>query len=313
MRAVCFSPEKRPTMKSRVESSSPVKISNYQIRKNKFTDEDEVHINKRTKLENPSRNEITFECETPEEEKSDTTNNSIQDIITNQNEKSKVNITGRLTKLDNPTLIQTGNKTLTKQECTITDESGSIRLVLWEDDIKKIDSGNTYKIFKAMVKTYAKQKYITLNKQTTIELSTVNVQREDTLMTDASQNIVECPAEAVEKVTTYLSCSKCNSSLPRNQQENIIKCTNCGMAKLKSRCKTRALAKVVFNKPDEAGEITLTIFDDKLSLLHGIYKTQSGDDKDFTQLSEDDLTVMLLTVNAKITYNNSNNRVLSIS
>ena len=85
------------------------------------------------------------------------------------------------------------------------------------------------------------------------------------------------------------------------------------MAKLKSRCKTRALAKVVFNKPDEAGEITLTIFDDKLSLLHGIYKTQSGDDKDFTQLSEDDLTVMLLTVNAKITYNNSNNRVLSIS
>lgn len=164
-----------------------------------------------------------------------------------------------------------------------------------------------------MVKTYAKQKYITLNKQTTIELSTSNVQREDTLMTDASQNIVECPAEAVEKVTTYLSCSKCNSSLPRNQQENIIKCTNCGMAKLKSRCKTRALAKVVFNKPDEAGEITLTIFDDKLSLLHGIYKTQSGDDKDFTQLSEDDLTVMLLTVNAKITYNNSNNRVLSIS
>jgi len=57
----------------------------------------------------------------------------------------------------------------------------------------------------------------------------------------------------------------------------------------------------------------LTIFDDKLSLLHGIYKTQSGDDKDFTQLSEDDLTVMLLTVNCKITYNNSNKRVLSIS
>jgi len=177
-------------------------------------------------------------------------------------------------------------------------------VVLWEDDIKKIDSGNTYKIFKAMVKTYAKQKYITLNKQTTIELSTSNVQHEDTLMTDASQNIVECPGEAVEKVTTYLSCSK---------QENIIKCTNCGMAKLKSRCKTRALAKVVFNKPDEAGEITLTIFDDKLSLLHGIYKMQSGDDKDFTQLSEDDLTVMLLTVNAKITYNNSNKKVLSIS
>ena len=106
-------------------------------------------------------------------------------------------------------------------------------------------------------------------------------------------NIVECPAEGVEKVATYLSCSKCNSSLPRNQQENIIKCTNCGMAKLKSRCKTRALAKVVFIKPHWAGEVTLTIFDDKLSLLHGIYKTQSGDDRDFTQLSEDDLTVML--------------------
>ena len=188
--------------------------------------------------------------------------------MANQNEKSKINITGRVTKLHNPTLIQTGNKTLTKQECTITDQSGPIRLVLWEDDIKKIDFGNAYKIFKAMVKTYANQKF---NKQTTIELSTSNVQREDAVMTDTSQNIVECPAEGVEKVTTYLSCSKCNSSLPRNQQENIIKCTNCGMAKLKSRCKTRASAKVVFDKPHEAGEVTLTIFDDKLSLLHGIY------------------------------------------
>ena len=53
-----FLAEKHPTMKSKVESSSPVKITNYLIRKNKFTDEDEVHINERTKLEDPSRNEI---------------------------------------------------------------------------------------------------------------------------------------------------------------------------------------------------------------------------------------------------------------
>ena len=83
------------------------------------------------------------------------------------------------------------------------------------------------------------------------------------------------------------------------------------MAKLKTKCKNRALAKVLFVTADQQ-DVTLTIFDDKLSVLYAIYKQQSGQDKEFSQLTEEDLTEMLLSVNATITYS-QNNRVLAIS
>ena len=74
--------------------------------------------------------------------------------------------------------------------------------------------------------------------------------------------------------------------------------------------KNRALAKVLFVTADQK-HVTLTIFDDKLSVLYAIYKQQSGQEKEFSQLTEEDLTEMLLSVNATITYNH-NNRVLAI-
>ena len=83
------------------------------------------------------------------------------------------------------------------------------------------------------------------------------------------------------------------------------------MAKLKTKCKNRALAKVLCVRADHE-DVTLTIFDDKLPVLYTIYKQQSGQDKEFSQLTEEDLTEMLLSVNATITYS-QNNRVLAIS
>jgi len=65
------------------------------------------------------------------------------------------------------------------------------------------------------------------------------------------------------------------------------------MAKPKTKCKNRALVKVLFVTADQE-EVTLTIFDDKLSVLYAIYKQQSGHDKEFSQLTEEDLTEMLL-------------------
>jgi len=57
-----------------------------------------VDINKRTKLSDPNENELTFDfTEITEEEKEDTeSSDSIQEIMANENAKSKVNITGRV-------------------------------------------------------------------------------------------------------------------------------------------------------------------------------------------------------------------------
>ena len=49
---MCFSPEKHTTFKRK--SSSPVKLTKFQLKKNERTSEQELVINKRTKVEDPS-------------------------------------------------------------------------------------------------------------------------------------------------------------------------------------------------------------------------------------------------------------------
>ena len=86
-RSVCFSPEKHSGLSSNYESSSPVKISKFQLKRNQRSNDDEIHINKRTKLENPQEPDVTFD---------------IQKVF--------------------------------------TDNSGTMRLVLWESDITRVIS-----------------------------------------------------------------------------------------------------------------------------------------------------------------------------
>ena len=150
----------------------------------------------------------------------------------------------------------------------------SMRLVLWDEDTKRIQSGNTYKFCKAIVKSYKNQKYITLNKQISIQSSTTQVHREDAITNSNSQNTVTCP---VERLTTYLSCTKCNSSLIAFEwwwQDNLVFQLWHGKTQNKVQ-KQSSCYKVLFVTADQE-EVTLTIFDDKFSVLYAIYKQQSG-------------------------------------
>ena len=99
MGAVCFSPDKHTSMKVKLEPSSPIKISDYHVKCNRYSNKDKVHINKRTKLSEPNKSEITFDfTKIPEREQEDTEyTDSIQEIIASKITKSKVNITGQVT------------------------------------------------------------------------------------------------------------------------------------------------------------------------------------------------------------------------
>jgi len=58
---VCFSPEKHPTFKRKYESSSPIKLTKFQLKNNDKTSEQELVINKRTKLQDPGDKESEFD------------------------------------------------------------------------------------------------------------------------------------------------------------------------------------------------------------------------------------------------------------
>ena len=67
-RTVCFSPEKHSVLKRKFESSSPVKINKFQLKKNPKTDKEELILNKRTNIEDPLENEMDFDLQQVEEE-----------------------------------------------------------------------------------------------------------------------------------------------------------------------------------------------------------------------------------------------------
>ena len=135
-RAACFSPEKHSVLKRKFESSSPIKINKFQLKKNPKTEKEEIILNKRTKIEDPHENEMDFDLQQVEEETLGAIDSSIQEIEQRDN-NTLVNIAGRISFSGTSETVNVRGKTLTKQEALFTDNSGSLRLVLWEQDTKK--------------------------------------------------------------------------------------------------------------------------------------------------------------------------------
>jgi hypothetical protein len=85
-----------------------------------------------------------------------------------QNSQSQVSVRGKVIFHGPVEAILTKGKMLKKQEASITDDSASVRLVLWENDISKMSTNSSYKLQKVIVRLYNDTKYLTLNKQSVI-------------------------------------------------------------------------------------------------------------------------------------------------
>ena len=163
-----------------------------------------------------------------------------------------------------------------------------------------MQNGLTYNLTKALVKNFNSNKYITLNHQSLITQAQITIKRSDEQLIDNQLNTVSCPVDGVEKVTTYLSCKKCNAAFPLNVDKKVLHCANCGCAQLKDKCSKRIIAKALFIKSGK--HVSLTIFDDKLVTLHNIYKPNAKVE-DSGHFNEENVTKLLLSVEATVFYN----------
>ena len=212
---------------------------------------------------------------------------TVNDVIEQNTKCSKINISGRVSFQGSTETIQANNKTIKKLETVLTDKTGSIRLVLWESDVDQVQNGQNYNLTRAIVKNFQDNKYITLNRQSAIAQTQITIQRNDEQLIDNQLNTVSCPADGVEKASTYLSCRKCNTAFPLTAEKKILHCANCGCAQLKDKCTKRTIAKTLFIKDEE--RISLTIFEDKLVALYNMYKPNDKV-KDAKNFSEEDIT-----------------------
>ena len=95
-RSICFSPEKHSSLSTNYELSSPAKISKFQLKRNKRSNDDEIHTNKRSKLEEPQESEVTFDIKKVQsEEKCQPGIAAVSDVLQGDS-NAVINVCGEL-------------------------------------------------------------------------------------------------------------------------------------------------------------------------------------------------------------------------
>ena len=114
----------------------------------------------------------------------------------------------------------TKGKYLKKQEASITDNSESICLVLWENDISKVQEDFSYKKQKVMVRVYNDEKYLTLNKNSIIGQTDQSFDCEQTLEMASNYKTVQTPANGVT-LLQYKDLFPASNAKPRLCQQRM--------------------------------------------------------------------------------------------
>ena len=200
-------------------------------------------------------------------------------------------------------------KEISKQEAIVTDETASVRMVLWEMNISKVISGQTYSLKKAIVRSYKDDNYITINKDTGIEQTNELIHRADEPIQNNNAIYTLCtPATGVQLIRRLIRCSKCFTSIVNTNTNNkVIKCSECGMHQLKASCNKDMFVSAYFVKPTKE---TLSILLKK-EILKKIYLTVDNNSDDqadqrFDALTDEDIIEIILTAPVQLTYNENN-------
>ena len=178
--------------------------------------------------------------------------------------------------------------------------------MLWENDIEKITTENSYNLSNVVIRQYNEENYLCLNRQSVVAESFDTIEREDEQSSSSDYSLakVSCPAHGAQSIRRFLSCNTCQSKLAPISDKKIVKCSECGLAQLESRCKQWLMANVIFLS--EGSAKTLMLFDDKLRELHKLFIEQN---EEFCSLDDDSLMEIILTVEAVIFFNTKNNVV----
>ena len=110
--AVCFSAEKHKEFKARTEATTPVKLSKFPMKRNTRSNEDEIYLTKRSKLEEPKEEETNFDFKVDDPTNEDSFPLcSIETIIAGES-STNVTVSGRVTFQEEQQTVMTKGKTL---------------------------------------------------------------------------------------------------------------------------------------------------------------------------------------------------------
>ena len=277
-----FSPEKRPSMSNFQDQKLPVNIQQFCT-----ADSNDVVVDQKTEI---SPTTLTDEqMFTPNFVPSDKI--TLLDSIKNAIAEQFVTVKGKVHSLGTVKKITTKlNKTLDKQEGILIDPSGQMKILLWEDQVNSIETGETY-IFKNLpVKdNQYKERYLNPPKGgNNYSIAVAESYQEqlpeaevipDTLVV-AQQSI--CGVSNISKLKPCLICG--NKVILKN--DKLANCTKCRMTvKVESCIHDRQLKIHVLTSENKT--VCISVFNSEIGLLFSLCKLDA-------QCTEDELLENLL-------------------
>ena len=266
-RGVCYDISKQKTLKTFQDSREPVALHNVTLKRSAHNlEEDDIIVNKRSRVNAANNNDIPFEYAEPEPEIPQQFTN-IQDITSlEENELTSVKgILALRTDCVQQVPMKDGFLLPMLERCAISDHTGITRLTLWGNAIDEVVNLKCYTITDLRVKVFNSRKYLTSTPATKF---TIAEDTYDPPSEEAFSALFNAATMLVPKILladsykTWLSCVKCAKQVSdiTSSSETLIKCNNCSTVQPVSSCHTKGSVRIYVQECDAAGPIWLKVF-----------------------------------------------------
>ena len=256
VRGVCFSPPKLKRFSELSSAGSPVKIKKFRI--DTKSNSEDILMGSDVSVEPfPA---IDF----PKVEKPTTMNLS---TIKSLRPGQTVTVTAKVSHLHPCKSVGSNNTNL--QNGMIVDPSGTMKLSLWRDFVGTIEQGNTYSFQNFNI--YEDKLTHEICISTALAGSAIEPApefHEVLAVSIVASTTTHGEVIGVDKVTSYMSCRKCNKKIDHNDQPAFIECNHCHFKQKQKTSKKHWFAQVMLEDQEDNNKLLhLTIFEDELLKL----------------------------------------------
>ena len=258
LRLVGFDPVSHRTLSQFYRNKQPVKLANCQLKLGRGQDL-EIVVHRFTRVTASSERfdvgEELFATQHPV---------MALDTVPTLKLFQQVTVKAKVQQVYQPKTVGNGKR---KQDVILADATGCTQLTLWQEDIDRLATGNSYKLSGVVVRCFNDRFYISVPKrESTIEeieaLESVytcdqyadylvdSALSRETSVSEQKTEIFTAEILAVHSLVTYLACLHCSAKIHPTEDGDDAqfgKCSKCSAMQRRNICPTRVTARLLVN------------------------------------------------------------------
>ena len=283
VRGVCFSPGKKRTFDEMAANKSPVKIKKFMPDKNPHSSD--ILMNDAVVIEELQTLDFTYRSIIPQEMNI----GKLSSLTPNQ----LLTLKAKVIKLQKPAEInQNSDNPLTKREGLLIDPHGTIKIVLWQNEVNAVENGETY-LFKNL---RLKKNRVSGDIYVNPAKGCASFLAADPFPEDSLHPPQEIPEElvtttvmgeviGVQKCSLSICCFKCSKPIElTSAKAAVVHCSHCDMKQKFSRCRKQWYINAVLNNGNT--NFTVNFYNDSVRKVLEMAKPEEQETTDEQLVSD---------------------------